>query len=216
MAFIIRDKTTNSTIRTIAYDIITTQQQQAGQMYGWLAQWRLHQTGSEPPMAWMGSGHHMGSPASTGSTMPGMATPAQLAQLRAATGPAADRLFLTLMIAHHRGGIGMARAIQPMTENPAVDYLGWRDRDLAGGGDHPDDPAARNAADLARARRCPCFCARSRVCARAAVRRPVRWSARRRSGRVVRLGSGRSQGAFPFIEARSPPRCAAASFADRH
>ena len=72
MAFIIRDKTTNSTIRTIAYDIITTQQQQAGQMYGWLAQWRLHQTGSEPPMAWMGSGHHMGSPASTGSTMPGM------------------------------------------------------------------------------------------------------------------------------------------------
>ncbi|REF24660.1 DUF305 domain-containing protein [Calidifontibacter indicus] len=123
MAFIIRDKTTNSTIRTIAYDIITTQQQQAGQMYGWLAQWRLHQTGSEPPMAWMGSGHHMGSPASTGSTMPGMATPAQLAQLRAATGPAADRLFLTLMIAHHRGGIGMARAIQPMTENPAVDTL---------------------------------------------------------------------------------------------
>lgn len=39
--------------------------------------------------------------------MPGMATPAQLAELGRATGVAADRLFLTLMIAHHRGALTM-------------------------------------------------------------------------------------------------------------
>jgi len=39
--------------------------------------------------------------------MPGMATPAQLAELGTATGVAADRLFLTLMIAHHKGALTM-------------------------------------------------------------------------------------------------------------
>ena len=39
--------------------------------------------------------------------MPGMATPAQLAELGKATGVAADRLFLTLMIAHHKGALSM-------------------------------------------------------------------------------------------------------------
>ena len=39
--------------------------------------------------------------------MPGMLTPAQLVQLDSARGPAFDRLFLTLMIAHHRGALVM-------------------------------------------------------------------------------------------------------------
>ncbi|MEV6984954.1 DUF305 domain-containing protein [Sphaerisporangium sp. NPDC051017] len=41
-------------------------------------------------------------------TMPGMATPEQLAQLRAAGGAEFDRLYLQLMIAHHMGAITMA------------------------------------------------------------------------------------------------------------
>lgn len=40
-----------------------------------------------------------------------MATPAQLDQMRSARGTDADRLFLTLMIAHHRGGVAMADAV---------------------------------------------------------------------------------------------------------
>jgi uncharacterized protein (DUF305 family) len=40
--------------------------------------------------------------------MPGMATADDLAQLVAATGPAADQLFVDLMVAHHQGGIHMA------------------------------------------------------------------------------------------------------------
>ncbi|GAA0396081.1 lipoprotein [Acrocarpospora corrugata] len=42
------------------------------------------------------------------ATMPGMATPAQLTELRNATGEAFDSLFVKLMIAHHKGAITMA------------------------------------------------------------------------------------------------------------
>lgn len=40
-------------------------------------------------------------------SMPGMATEAEVARLAAATGPDADRLFLTLMIRHHQGALTM-------------------------------------------------------------------------------------------------------------
>ena len=42
------------------------------------------------------------------ATMPGMASEAQLKQLRAAKGEAFDQLFLKLMITHHTGAVTMA------------------------------------------------------------------------------------------------------------
>ena len=45
-----------------------------------------------------------------GSTMPGMASAADLEQLASLQGRAAERVFLELMIAHHQGGIPMATA----------------------------------------------------------------------------------------------------------
>lgn len=58
--------------------------------------------------------------------MPGMATPAQMAELGKATGVAADRLFLTLMIAHHQGALTMVGehgkyAGEEMVEEMAAD-----------------------------------------------------------------------------------------------
>lgn len=44
--------------------------------------------------------------------MPGMATPAQLGELAAATGPAFDRLFLQLMTVHHEGALEMASVVR--------------------------------------------------------------------------------------------------------
>jgi uncharacterized protein (DUF305 family) len=132
MAFMIRDKATDPTLRTIAYDIITTQQQQSGQMAAWLQVWGLPATGTQPPMAWMAGhpGHGAVTSAMSTSTtapgraaMPGMATPDQLAELERAQGPAAERLFLQLMIAHHRGGIVMADAVLSSTEQPQVRRL---------------------------------------------------------------------------------------------
>lgn len=81
MAMIVRDKSTDPTIRTIAYDIITSQQQQAGQLYGWLVQWGLPQTSSETGMAWMTMGQHQpedrpaGAPATTASSAPSALDP---------------------------------------------------------------------------------------------------------------------------------------------
>lgn len=108
MGFLVRDRSQDEAVRTLAYDIITSQQQQAGQMYGWLVQWGLPQTGPAAPMAWAGGEH--GAHVEDGEPMPGLATPEQLDELRAATGDQADRIFLRLMIEHHRGGVAMAKA----------------------------------------------------------------------------------------------------------
>lgn len=140
MALIIRPKTTDPTLQAVAYDIITSQQQQSGQMYAWLTGWGLPQTSNGPAMAWMPTspgGHDMSAmpqttpmtpsgsapPAATpapSGRMPGMASAADLAKLEAATGKDAEILFLRLMITHHRAGIAMAQAIQPLTERPQV------------------------------------------------------------------------------------------------
>jgi uncharacterized protein (DUF305 family) len=122
MAFLVRDRSQDAEVRTVAFDIITSQQQQAGQMYGWLVQWGLDQTGSRPPMAWVG-GEHAAAHAGPDGSMPGMATPAQLAELKAASGVEAERIFLRLMIAHHTGGVAMAEAAVADARTPEVRTL---------------------------------------------------------------------------------------------
>jgi uncharacterized protein (DUF305 family) len=125
MAFVVRDKTTDPTLRAIAYDIITTQQQQSGQMAAWLQTWHLPATGPGPAMAWMDGhpGHGSAATARTPGVMPGMATAAQLSQLERAEGRGAERLFLTLMIDHHQGGVLMADAVLTSTKQPQVRRL---------------------------------------------------------------------------------------------
>lgn len=124
MAFIIRDRTDDAAVRTLAYDIATSQQQQAGQMYGWLVQWGLPQTAPRGPMAWADDGDTSqrsadGMPA----MMPGMATDQQLDELRTARGVEAERIFLRLMIDHHRGGVAMAEAALADAKTPEVRTL---------------------------------------------------------------------------------------------
>ena len=127
LAMIVRDATDDPEVRLLAYDIATTQSQQAGQMYGWLNVWGLSQSGSEPSMTWMalpadaGSGHDAHSAThAPGGPMPGLATPAQVEELRALRGVDAERRFLELMIAHHRGAIEMADAALARSSNGVV------------------------------------------------------------------------------------------------
>ncbi len=125
MSFIIRDKTSDPTLRTLAYDIATSQQQQSGQMYGWLVQWGLPQTASKAPMAWMeghGSSHGGTQTAGAGGAMqmPGLASDEEMRALEQATGVEAERQFLTLMIRHHEGGVDMAEAALDMAERREV------------------------------------------------------------------------------------------------
>lgn len=102
MALLARDRTDDPVIRAMATDIVLTQQNQIGQMLGWLNLWGLPATGSEPPMSWMGH--------PTEGLMPGMATPQAIANLEGLSGEEADIAFLQLMIRHHQGGIPMAQA----------------------------------------------------------------------------------------------------------
>ena len=54
-----------------------------------------------------------------------MATSDELAQLQAATGPAADQLFADLMVPHHQGGIHMAEyAAQHANESEVRRFAG--------------------------------------------------------------------------------------------
>lgn len=130
LAMMVRDRTDDPDTRLLAYDIATTQSQQAGQLYGWLTGWRLPQAAPEPSMTWMtrpatvgaaaGSHDHGSGAHRPGEPMPGLATPEQIAELRAASGVEAERTFLTLMIAHHRGAIEMADAVLARSEDRTV------------------------------------------------------------------------------------------------
>ena len=132
LAMIIRDLTDDPDVRLLGYDIATTQAQQAGQMYGWLAEWNLSQHGSEPSMTWMtrpaepGAGHatHAAGDAHAthvpGEPMPGLATPEQIAELEGLEGRAAEVMFLELMIAHHKGAVEMADAALERSKNDVV------------------------------------------------------------------------------------------------
>lgn len=116
MSLIIRAKNAKSDVQTLAYDITTTQENQRGQMMGWLNHWGLPLAVSGERMDWMKrTGHNHGGMAAgqmllPDGRMPGMASQQQMQQLRTATGTAAEILYLQLMIVHHRAGVDMAKA----------------------------------------------------------------------------------------------------------
>lgn len=107
---------TDNDVRRLAYDILTTQQNQIGRMQGWLQVWGEPNQNIDGYMGWMSDGHGGGhshgasTPAAhTGpaQTMPGMASTEEMDALRKARGPALDTLFLQLMLRHHEGGVPM-------------------------------------------------------------------------------------------------------------
>ncbi|GAA1758168.1 DUF305 domain-containing protein [Luedemannella helvata] len=79
-------------LSSLAAQIRAAQAPEIATMSGWLTAW--------------GRPTHM--PATMGHGMPGMVSAADMAKLRAASGREFDRLYATLMIAHHEGAIDMA------------------------------------------------------------------------------------------------------------
>lgn len=104
-------------VQNLAFDILTSQQNQIGRMQGWLTSWGepLLPTGGH--MGWMAAHEHhsgmggggMGGGGMSGpmASMPGMASPAEMDALRRAAPAARDVLFLQLMLRHHQGGTDM-------------------------------------------------------------------------------------------------------------
>jgi uncharacterized protein (DUF305 family) len=89
----------SATVLTLTGRIINAQQDEIGLMQQWLRDRKL----PVPEVTPAGTDSHAGH----GAHMPGMLTPEQLRQLDQARGAAFDRLFLTLMIQHHRGAVTM-------------------------------------------------------------------------------------------------------------
>ncbi|MGB3772285.1 MAG: DUF305 domain-containing protein [Rhodococcus sp. (in: high G+C Gram-positive bacteria)] len=138
MATIALSEATDPLVKNLAYDILTSQQNQVGQMQGWLALWDAAPLPTGGYMGWMTAdgGHSMGSMSgesmSGGSgdtmtgpveSMPGMASTQDMTNLRAASGSAVDVLFLQLMLRHHEGGLPMMEYGATYAETPAVRNL---------------------------------------------------------------------------------------------
>jgi uncharacterized protein (DUF305 family) len=129
MAMEIYRKTDDEELRVLSYDIATGQAGQRGEMFDWLVQWGLPQSGG-PMMSWMSAseaGHDHGAPEPGESLTDdqareamGMASDAELRALADATGQEADCLFLELMIRHHEGAIPMAEAVIELGAEPRV------------------------------------------------------------------------------------------------
>ncbi|MDQ1124687.1 DUF305 domain-containing protein [Microbacterium trichothecenolyticum] len=126
MAMEIYRKTTDDELRTLSYDIATTQAGQRGEMYGWLVEWGLPQASNQPLMTWMersGAHSHGDTAALTQEQLlseMGMATDTELDELRELEGKPADCFFLTLMIRHHQGAIPMAQAVIELGDDVRV------------------------------------------------------------------------------------------------
>lgn len=92
----------NGTLRTIAREIMLEQQMETGRMVQLLRIFGAAETNeSDQVMGWMGTPIPL-------SRMPGYATDSELDALYRSRDGEADRLFITLMIAHHKGGVHMA------------------------------------------------------------------------------------------------------------
>ncbi|MFE2294986.1 DUF305 domain-containing protein [Streptomyces sp. NPDC059452] len=92
MTELVPDRASSSAVKRLAERISAGQKPEIGAMEGW-----LKRNGGEDRKQ---PHDHSG--------MPGMATEAQLKELRAAKGKAFDELFLKLMITHHQGAVTMA------------------------------------------------------------------------------------------------------------
>ncbi|MEW5632014.1 DUF305 domain-containing protein [Streptomyces hydrogenans] len=94
-------------VRKVAERIAAAQQPEIGAMEGWLES-------NGGPRDQGAHDHH---------AMPGMATEAQLAELRAAKGAAFDELFLKLMVTHHEGAVTMAAEVLAQGNNVLVEEM---------------------------------------------------------------------------------------------
>lgn len=101
-------------LRTVARTVVMGQSIEIGRMIQLLREFGADEANlGDTSMTWMGMSAAVGS-------MPGIPTQAQLEQLARLSGDEADRLFVELMIAHHLGGLDMARFAAANAEDAEV------------------------------------------------------------------------------------------------
>ncbi|MFG2640621.1 DUF305 domain-containing protein [Streptomyces sp. NPDC048370] len=107
MTALVPERAGSTQVKKLAERITAAQQPEIGAMEGWLKN-------NGGPRDQGAHDHH---------TMPGMATEAQLAQLRKAKGAAFDELFLKLMMTHHEGAVTMAAEVLGSGNNVLVEEM---------------------------------------------------------------------------------------------
>lgn len=119
----------------VARSVEGTQQLELGEMRGWLGLWQQPLLPATRSMDWMLAGDGPPDEAlsrylldcqRSATGMPGLASLADLEQLRTLAGSARDRQFLALMLAHHQGAVPMARRAAEQSALPAVRALATR------------------------------------------------------------------------------------------
>ncbi len=121
---------TEPALQTIAREVVVGQNIEIGRMIQMLRGFGESEVNeSDTAMAWMG--HPVES-----AKMPGMATQDQLISLATASGGNADEIFVTLMSAHHQGGVHMA---EQAADAAGVDDVRLMARQIAEGQRHEID-----------------------------------------------------------------------------
>jgi len=106
---------TDPGVKNLAQQIKAAQNPEIAQMSGWLAGWgKPVPSTSSPGM----EGHNMSDMESGG-----MMSEADMVRLGKATGAEFDRLWLTMMVEHHRGAVAMSQAELRAGQNPEAQQL---------------------------------------------------------------------------------------------
>jgi uncharacterized protein (DUF305 family) len=109
MATLAQTRASDPQVKQLAAQVKAAQDPEIITMTGWLTTWG--QAAAAPD-----SGHDM-------TSMPGMMSDADMAKLKAANGTAFDRMFVEMMIAHHKGAIQMAQDEQNNGTHPQAKAL---------------------------------------------------------------------------------------------
>ena len=124
MADMALQQSTSAEVTDLATQIKAAQDPEIGQMRGWLQQWGApEQMDGMDGMDHGAMGHgdtDSGSGDSGGQSAGGMMSDADMGALGGASGADFDRMWLTMMIAHHEGAIKMAEQVKAESTNPDV------------------------------------------------------------------------------------------------
>ncbi len=108
-------RATNGGIKALARDIKAAQDPEITQMSGWLSRWQEPvPTSSTSRMGGMGGMDHSGT---------GMMSDAEMTDLAMADGAAFDRMWVMMMIRHHRGAVSVATTEQRIGRNAEAKKL---------------------------------------------------------------------------------------------
>jgi uncharacterized protein (DUF305 family) len=104
-------RATDPKVKALAPNIKAAQGPEIKRMSGWLTGWGAPVPGNDGESG-------MSEMAGMGDQTGGMMSAQQIARLGKATGPAFDRMWLTMMVKHHQGAVAMAKTAIAKGVNP--------------------------------------------------------------------------------------------------